>query len=145
MRTLQAVDQSYSLERTLERIEKKLDLILESVKKKSGAKEKREEVEALDAIALLSLPDHLRKTALAMIKFGKAMAEDVAKETGRSRAIESAYLNQLVRMDYLSKKRVKKRVYFSTTEMNQKKKLQLLRNLGQKFRTRASDEPLPEE
>jgi len=143
---LQATDQSYSLERTLERIEKKLDLILESVKKKSETgEEKGEKVEALDVMALLSLPDHLRKTALTMIKFGKAMAEEVAKETGRSRAIESAYLNQLVRMGYLSKKRVKKRVYFSTTEMNQKKKLQLLRNLGQKFGTRTSDEPLPEE
>jgi ribosomal protein S19E (S16A) len=41
------------------------------------------------------------------------MAEDVAKETGRARAIESAYLNQLARMGYVKKGREGRRVYFS--------------------------------
>ena len=71
---------------------------------------------ALDIMTLLSLPDHLRKTALTLIKLGRAMAEDVAKETGRARAIESAYLNQLVRMEYVRRERVGKRVYFSVEE-----------------------------
>lgn len=77
---------------------------------------KRAEVEGigevLDVMALLSLPDHLRKSALTIVKLGKAMAEDVAKETSRARAIESAYLNQLVRMGYLKRVREGKRVYF---------------------------------
>lgn len=77
---------------------------------------KRAEVEgigeALDVMTLLSLPDHLRKSALTIVRLGKAMAEDVAKETGRARAIESAYLNQLVRMGYLKRVREGKRVYF---------------------------------
>ncbi|MFQ6130263.1 MAG: transcriptional regulator [Candidatus Hadarchaeaceae archaeon] len=68
--------------------------------------------EVLDVMTLLSLPDHLRKSALTIVKLGKAMAEDVAKETGRARAIESAYLNQLVRMGYLRRVREGKRVYF---------------------------------
>ena len=77
---------------------------------------KRAEVEGigevLDVMTLLSLPDHLRKSALTIVKLGKAMAVDVAKETGRARAIESAYLNQLVRMGYLKRVRAGKRVYF---------------------------------
>jgi len=68
--------------------------------------------DVLDVMTLLSLPDHLRKSALAIVKLGKAMAEDVANETGRARAIESAYLNQLVRMGYLKRVREGKRVYF---------------------------------
>jgi DNA-binding IclR family transcriptional regulator len=50
---------------------------------------------------------------MTIIKLGKAMAENVAKETGRARAIESAYLNQLVRMGYVKKGREGRRVYFS--------------------------------
>lgn len=68
--------------------------------------------EVLDVMTLLSLPDHLRKSAMTIVKLKKAMAEDVAKETGRARAIESAYLNQLVRMGYLKRVREGKRVYF---------------------------------
>ena len=66
----------------------------------------------LDVMTLLSLPDHLRKTATAVCKLGKATADEVADETGRTRAMESAYLNQLVRMGYLKKERVGRKVYF---------------------------------
>jgi len=66
----------------------------------------------LDVMTLLSLPDHLRKTATAVCKLGKATADEVADETGRTRAMESAYLNQLVRMGYLRKERVGRKVYF---------------------------------
>jgi hypothetical protein len=67
----------------------------------------------LDVMTLLSMPDHLRKSVMAIIKFGDSIAEDVAVQTDRSRAIESGYLNQLVRMGYLRRKRAGKRVYFS--------------------------------
>ena len=66
----------------------------------------------LDVMTLLSLPDHLRKTATAVCKLGRATADEVADETGRTRAMESAYLNQLVRMGYLKKERVGRKVYF---------------------------------
>lgn len=102
------------LRRWLRRIEWKIDVLVDGMEKKRVPR--RAEVggigEALDVMALLSLPDHLRKSALIIVKLGKAMAEDVAKETGRARAIESAYLNQLVRMGYLKRVREGKRVYF---------------------------------
>jgi len=110
--------QLYKLEKALVRMERKIDLILGSVGKRHRAKGVGEVkgAGALDIMTLLSLPDHLRKTALTLTKLGKAMAEDVAKETGRARAIESAYLNQLVRMEYVWRERVGKRVYFSVGE-----------------------------
>jgi len=92
----------------LEEISKRQLDILESLK----VKEEKEEVAPLDAMALLSLPDHLRKTALALGKLGEARAEDVARETGRERAVESSYLNQLVRMGYVKKKRRGHEVWF---------------------------------
>lgn len=111
--------QQHKFEKELARIERKIDLILGSVMGGRRAKGMGEVKGAgsLDIMTLLSLPDHLRKTALTLIEFGSVMADDVAKKTGRARAIESAYLNQLVRMGYLWRKRVGKRVYFSVEEM----------------------------
>ena len=115
--------------KVLARIERKVDLILGSVRGERRAKnvEKVKGAGALDIMTLLSLPDHLRKTALTLIKLGRAMADDVAKATGRARAIESAYLNQLVRMKYVWRKRVGKRVYFSVEEKVESKKSRPLR------------------
>jgi Fic family protein len=67
----------------------------------------------LDVDAMLSLRDHLRETAMSVSAKGSATAEEVSAVTGRSRAAESDYLNQLVKMGYLSKKREGKIVYFS--------------------------------
>jgi len=118
--------------KVLARIERKIDLILGSVRGERHAKNveniKREG--ALDIMTLLSLPDHLRKTALTLIKLGRAVADDVAKETGRARAIESAYLNQLVRMEYVWRKRVGKRVYFSAEKMAESKGLRPLEEIA---------------
>ena len=107
--------QSGELSKTLKRIERKINLLIDETKPKRQAK-KREEArglgEELDVGTLLTFPDHIRKSAMAIMKFGKAMAEDVAKETGRTRAIESAYLNQLVRMGYVKKAKEGRRMYF---------------------------------
>jgi len=65
-----------------------------------------------DAMTLLSLPMSLRKTVMVLYKLEKATAEDLASETKRLRAVESASANQLVRMGYLSKKREGRKVYF---------------------------------
>ena len=103
------------MEQRLERVERKIDALIRGLDKK-GPQKNGETMgldSELDVMTLLSLPDHLRKSALAIIKFGDSIAEDVAVQTERSRAIESAYLNQLVRMGYLRRKRAGKRVYFS--------------------------------
>ncbi len=66
-----------------------------------------------DIYTLLSLPDHLRKTVIALRGRGEATAAEIAKETGRARAVESGYLNQLYTMRYVKKKRKGRSVHFS--------------------------------
>src|SRR4030043_50885 len=61
---------------------------------------------------LLQLPDHLRRTYLTVASRGECQATVVSNLTGRSRAVESNYLNQLARMGWLSKRRVSKALYF---------------------------------
>jgi hypothetical protein len=65
-----------------------------------------------DVDSIVSLPDHLIKTGIVIAKIEKGTAMDVAKETGRARAAESDYLNQLVIMGYLKKKRSMRKVVF---------------------------------
>ena len=65
-----------------------------------------------DPLTLLEMPDNLRATAMAVMKLKEATAEEVAKITGRGRAIESHYLNTLVRMGFLKKRRVGRRVVY---------------------------------
>ena len=67
---------------------------------------------SLDVMTLLSMPDHLRKTAMTICRSGRATAEDVAQQTTRARAVESAYLNQLVIMGYVKKERKGRKAYF---------------------------------
>ena len=73
----------------------------------------RMDFETLDVMTLLALPDHLRKTASIVCDEGRITAGEVSDMTQRSRAMESGYLNQLVRMGYLRKDRGGRRVYFT--------------------------------
>jgi hypothetical protein len=66
----------------------------------------------LDVMTLLSMPDHLRKTAMTLCRLGRATADEIAQQTQRARAVESAYLNQLVIMGYLKKERNGRKAYF---------------------------------
>lgn len=66
----------------------------------------------LDVMTLLSMPDHLRKTAMTVCRLGRATADEIAQQTHRARAVESAYLNQLVIMGYLKKERNGRKAYF---------------------------------
>ena len=66
----------------------------------------------LDVMTLLSLPDHLRKTAVTLCKCDHATADEVAEQTKRARAVESGYLNQLVLMGYVKKERRGRKAYF---------------------------------
>ena len=62
---------------------------------------------------VLEFPKHLQTTILALMKLGQATAEDVASVTGKARAVESAYLNQLVVMKIVSKSRSGRKMYFN--------------------------------
>jgi len=66
----------------------------------------------LDVMTLLSMPDHLRKTAMTLCRLGRATADEIAQQTRRARAVESAYLNQLVIMGHLKKERDGRKAYF---------------------------------
>jgi hypothetical protein len=68
----------------------------------SGPYEK-EMPNVLDPKVLLSIPDHLRKTLMAVANLDRATADEVAGQTKRARAVESGYMNQLVLMGYLKK------------------------------------------
>ncbi len=110
------LDLLVELNNKLDRIISLLEKMLRAIEMQAKVR-LREELrgveEYLDAVTLLSLPDHLRRTVLSLAKLGgEATAEEVSRETGRARAVESAYLNQLVAMGYLGKKRKGRKVYF---------------------------------
>ena len=94
------------MNRNLDQINIKLDKLIKS----NGALRKiTDEAQtisgALDVMTLLSLPDHLRKSALILCRLGRATASQVSMESRRARAIESNYLNQLVTMGHIKKVR----------------------------------------
>lgn len=103
-----------NIDRRLTALSKKHDMILENLP--SGRPHQLEvadlEDSPLDVVTLLSLPDHLRKTAMILCKEDEATAEQIAEKTGRARAVESGYLNQLHTMGYVNKKRKGRDVYF---------------------------------
>jgi hypothetical protein len=68
-------------------------------------------------IKLLLLPDHLRKTYTTVAGKGECDATIVSNLTGRCRAVESNYLNQLARMGWLNKRRVSKTISFRLVEI----------------------------
>ncbi len=61
---------------------------------------------------LLSLPDSMQKTMLALQEIGEGTAGDVALKTERNRSVETIYLNGLVRMGQVFRERRGHRVYF---------------------------------
>src|ERR1700690_1725577 len=89
--------------------------ILIEIQKKSGDNHRTNAAlpeASLDVMTLLSMPDHLRKTAMSICRCEKATAEEIAAQTKRARAVESAYLNQLVIMGYVKKERNGRKAYF---------------------------------
>jgi hypothetical protein len=73
---------------------------------------KRSQPIDLQESELMTLPDHLRKSFMIVASKGECDASVVSNFTGRCRAIESNYLNQLERMGWVSKRRVSKAVHF---------------------------------
>ncbi len=93
------------IEKRLTEIDEKLDLLLEQQKRYLTRSDFVPET-------LASLPEHLRKTASTIAALGEATAGNVATETGRARAAESDYLNQLADRGFLKKSRKGREVYF---------------------------------
>ncbi len=98
------------IKESLDRLNEKIDVMIEIQRHGQGGSQTIPDV--LDVMTLLSLPDHLRKTAVNLCKLGQATAEAVAEQTKRARAVESGYLNQLVLMGYLKKERKGRKAYF---------------------------------
>jgi uncharacterized protein (DUF1015 family) len=102
----------------LEKLNEKVEIMIEL------QKHDRKEVQPtladapLDVMTLLSMPDHLRKTAMTICRLGRATADETADQTKRARAVESAYLNQLVNMGHLKKERNGRKAYFFVEREN---------------------------
>lgn len=96
---------------SLERLNEKIEVMIELQRRGKDDFQPLSDA-PLDVMTLLSMPDHLRKTAMTVCRLGRATAEDVAEQTRRARAVESGYLNQLVLMGYLKKERKGRKAYF---------------------------------
>jgi hypothetical protein len=66
----------------------------------------------LDVLTIISLPEHLRKTALAIVKLGEGTAADVAMETGTDAKSEILNLEELFKRDLLRKKKIKGKIRY---------------------------------
>jgi len=95
---------------SIDRLNEKMDVFIEI--QRHGQRNSQSIPDVLDVMTLLSLPDHLRKTAVTLCKLGQATADEVAEQTKRARAVESGYLNQLVLMGYVKKERRGRKAYF---------------------------------
>jgi ArsR family transcriptional regulator, lead/cadmium/zinc/bismuth-responsive transcriptional repressor len=102
------------IEENLEKLNEKMEVMIEIQKNGNGNQRSAPTLPdaPLDVMTLLSMPDHLRKTAMAICRCGRATAQEIAEQTRRARAVESAYLNQLVIMGYLKKERKGRKAYF---------------------------------
>jgi predicted transcriptional regulator len=103
------------IEESLEKLNDKIEIMIEIQKNGNDHNQKASlslPDASLDVMTLLSMPDHLRKTAMAICRCSRATAEEIAEQTKRARAVESAYLNQLVIMGYLKKERKGRKAYF---------------------------------
>lgn len=105
-----------SMKFMLEQILSLQQQLVEKTRIKGGQEESELPADGLDISILLRLPDHLRKTMLALAKLVEARADEVADITQRARAIESGYLNQLVRLGYVKKVRRKHQIYFTIND-----------------------------
>ncbi len=108
------IDLLKKINKNLEALNEKIDNILKTQEPKENGLSL--EGIPLDVATLLSLPDHLRKTAITICELKEATASEVAEKTGRVRAAESDYLNQLVSQGHVKKKRKGHDVYFYISE-----------------------------
>lgn len=106
------------IKENLERLNEKMEVMIELQKHERKDLQPMMADAPLDVMTLLSMPDHLRKTAMALCRLGRATADEVAQQTHRARAVESAYLNQLVIMGHVKKERNGRKAYFYVDREN---------------------------
>lgn len=95
----------------LERITEKMEAMIEM--QSQGRRDFQPTIATpVDPAILLSLPDYLRKTFTEVCKRNNMSATEVAQQTKRARAVESSYLNRLVVMGYVKKKRNGRKTLF---------------------------------
>lgn len=108
-----------TLGKRISRIVSLLERIDENIEALKNASIRREDVRVrsrqVAGVDILSLDGHLQKTMLVILRLGRGTAGEVASRTGRSRALESLYLNQLSQMGYVHRERVGRVVYFSVS------------------------------
>jgi ArsR family transcriptional regulator, lead/cadmium/zinc/bismuth-responsive transcriptional repressor len=107
------------IKENLERLNEKLEVMIELQKHDRKDIQQPLQDTPLDVMTLLSMPDHLRKTAMTVCRSGRATADEISQQTTRARAVESAYLNQLVLMGYLKKERKGRKAYFYAERENE--------------------------
>ena len=100
------------IKENLEKLNEKMEVMIELQKHDTKSVMQPLTETPLDVMTLLSMPDHLRKTAMTVCRLGRATADEIAQQTHRARAVESAYLNQLVIMGHLKKQRDGRKAYF---------------------------------
>ena len=61
---------------------------------------------------VLKFPKHLQVSLTTLLKLGLATADQVAAVTGKARAVESSYLNQLTVMRIVQKEHRGRTVFF---------------------------------
>ena len=114
------MSESMTLEKLYEKIQHiddKLDRLLQE--KSSNSIIDSDILDSLDVMTLLSLPDHLRTSASTLFELGTATADEVSNVTNKERAVESNYLNQLVRMGHVEKFREGRKVIFRINEKSE--------------------------
>jgi len=68
------------IKENLERLNEKIEVMIEL--QKHGKKDLQPMPDApMDVMTLLSMPDHLRKTAMTVCRLGRATAEEIAEQT----------------------------------------------------------------
>jgi len=110
------------IKESLDRLNEKMEVMIEIQKHGQRTAQSPDGLpDVLDVMTLLSLPDHLRKTAVTLCKLDQATADEVAEQTKRARAVESGYLNQLVLMGYVKKERRGRKAYFYVDKEKEEK------------------------
>lgn len=87
-----------------------LDLLMGA--KKPQGDDPKSDKKPLDAIAILTLPSNLRKTAVAIHRVVRATAKMISEYTGQDKKVEYANLKQLEAMGYLQVKKNTNVVFF---------------------------------
>jgi hypothetical protein len=101
-----------SIEERLAALEKRISDLEQSVHTLPRKEEPISRIAPSALTDLLSLPDSMQKTTMALQELKEGTAAEVAAKTGRNRSVETIYLNGLVRMGQVSRERRGHRVYF---------------------------------